>query len=391
MRLLEVVPEDLVQLDELQPVVGQPVREPLVQLGAHCLRERLVRRVADQQVAEAVGVLTRELGLVRADELLADQAGQAALHLRLLRGERLHRATVEDAPLDRAALEHAALGRLELVEPRREQRLDRPRHRDLAVARRLDERDHLLDEERVPLGGVADALSQPLVERRLAQQALEQLVRLRRRERLEQHSRRVQLSAAPAWPAFEQLRPSETEQEDRGRPREVGDMLDQIEESRLRPVDVVEHDHDRCGGGRALEQLAQRPGNLLGGRDGGLVAEQHFDRRGGRRIEVELSGGWQLLQHLDHRPVRDPFPVRQAASAHHARAADRADELGGQARLADAGRPEESEQLARAVRLGLAERLLEAPQLPLTAHELCVEPAGEARRLCLQADQAVGH
>ena len=49
MRLLEVVPEDLVQLDELEAVLGQPVREPLVQLGTGCLRKRLVGRVADQR------------------------------------------------------------------------------------------------------------------------------------------------------------------------------------------------------------------------------------------------------------------------------------------------------------------------------------------------------
>ena len=48
MRLFKVVPDDLVQLDELGAVLGQPVRKQFVQLGAGRLRERLVRRVADQ-------------------------------------------------------------------------------------------------------------------------------------------------------------------------------------------------------------------------------------------------------------------------------------------------------------------------------------------------------
>ena len=85
---------------------------------------------------------------------------------------------MEDPAFDRAAFEHAALGRLELVEPRREQRLDRPRDRDLAVAGRLDERDHLLDEERVPLGRIADPLLEVGIERAFAQQPLQQLVAL---------------------------------------------------------------------------------------------------------------------------------------------------------------------------------------------------------------------
>ena len=60
-RLLEVVADDLVQLDEVGAVLLEPVGEPLVQVGADGLRQRLVRGVADQQVAEAEGLLVREL------------------------------------------------------------------------------------------------------------------------------------------------------------------------------------------------------------------------------------------------------------------------------------------------------------------------------------------
>jgi hypothetical protein len=44
--LLEVVPDDLVLLDELHVCV-EPVGEALVQLGPRVLRKRLVRGVAD--------------------------------------------------------------------------------------------------------------------------------------------------------------------------------------------------------------------------------------------------------------------------------------------------------------------------------------------------------
>ena len=61
-------------------------------------------------------------------------------------------------------------------------------------------------------------------------------------ERLEQHGRRVQLAAAPARPPVEQLGPRHAEQQDRRVARQVGDVLDQVEERRLPPVEVVEHD-----------------------------------------------------------------------------------------------------------------------------------------------------
>ena len=54
-----MVAEDLVALDELGDVPLEPVGEALVELGAGCLGERVVGRVADQEVAEAVGVANR--------------------------------------------------------------------------------------------------------------------------------------------------------------------------------------------------------------------------------------------------------------------------------------------------------------------------------------------
>jgi len=66
---------------------------------------------------------------------------------------------VEDLALDRAALEHPPLGRLQLVEAGSEQRLDRGWDGHLAVGF-ADDRHHLRDEERVPGGGASDLLAQ---------------------------------------------------------------------------------------------------------------------------------------------------------------------------------------------------------------------------------------
>ena len=60
-RLLEVVAEYLVQLDEVGPALLEPDGEPLVQLGASGLRERVVGGVPDQEVAEAEGVVAGQL------------------------------------------------------------------------------------------------------------------------------------------------------------------------------------------------------------------------------------------------------------------------------------------------------------------------------------------
>ena len=64
-RLLEVVAQDLVQLDELGPVLLQPGCEALVEVRARRFRQRVVGRVTDQQVAEAEAVLAGELRRVR--------------------------------------------------------------------------------------------------------------------------------------------------------------------------------------------------------------------------------------------------------------------------------------------------------------------------------------
>ena len=267
----------------------EPGREALVQFRPRSLRQRFVGRVADQEVAEAVCILARELRLVRPDELLADETVQAGLHLRFLGGEGLHGATVEDTPLDGASLQHSAFSWLELVDPRGEQGLNRSRHSDLAVARVLDERDHLLDEERIPLRRVADPLLEIRRERGVTEQPLQQLVGLGGAERLEQERRRVQLAAAPALPLVEELRPRDAEEQDRRLAREIGNVLEEVEEGRLAPVDVVEHRDDGRRLGRTLDQLPHCPGDLVARSDVVVLAQQPLDRRDGLGLQAELG------------------------------------------------------------------------------------------------------
>ena len=59
-RLLEVVAEHLVELDEVAPVLVEPGRVSLVELGPRRLRQRFVGGIPAQEVAEAERLLVRE-------------------------------------------------------------------------------------------------------------------------------------------------------------------------------------------------------------------------------------------------------------------------------------------------------------------------------------------
>ena len=136
----------------------EPVSKPDMEIRTHRLRKRVVGCVPDQQVTEAVTVVACDLGTVGTHELAADQCCEPRRHLRLVRGERLHASAVEDLAFHGAALEHAALGHVELVEPRCEQSLQRRRHVDVSILGRHGE--HLRDKERIAACCASDPLAQ---------------------------------------------------------------------------------------------------------------------------------------------------------------------------------------------------------------------------------------
>ncbi len=336
--LLEVVAEDLVELDEVASALLDPRREALVEVGTLELRQRLVGGVADQQVAETKRIVAGQRRRRGPDELLAHEPEQVPRNPRVVRRERLHRAPVEDLSLDRTALESRALRARKLVEPCCEQRLDRRRNDDVPGAARRH-RQHLLDEERIAAGGVADPVTQLPVERDAGEQPVDERVGLGLGQRLEEHRRRVELPARPAGPAFEQFRPGEAEQQDRRVSRPVRNMLDEIEERRLAPVQVVEDDDQRPLAGRLLEQFPHGDADLVRGRV--AVTEQRGERPVGRPPVAE-----QLRDHLDDGPVRDAVAVGEAAATHDGRVESR-DELLREPRLPDPGDAQHGEERTR--------------------------------------------
>ena len=108
-------------------------------------------------------------------------------------------------------------------------------------------------------------------------------------------------------------------------------MLDELEERRLGPVDVVEDEDERPLARARLAEPAEEPGEL---------------GRGRRRLGVErgedgvaLLALVRLLERLAQRPVRDALAVGEAAAPERRDALRRRVELGGEARLADPGEP----------------------------------------------------
>ena len=96
----------------------------------------------------------------------------------------------------------------------------------------------------------------------------------------------------------------------------------------------------------------------------------------------------RLLDDPPQRPVRHALAVGRAARAEHAaaRARDRG-QLGGEARLADAGVADDRDQLRRARVDHARERRGQALELGLAADQRAVEPAADRRRVGVHAHQ----
>ena len=228
---LEVEADELVGLVPSIEVIGQP----LVQLGTEPLRRAAIDGVVDQPVAEP------EPRLGEPQEAATDQ--DVEVRSRRRRGRRVeqlrHVAGREVAPDDGGALEHAALAGPEPVETRGEQRPQRRRR--LEQAGLSDVRDELLEEERISLGRCDEPTAGLLVEDGIREQMLDERVRLRIGERLEDEA----LCGKDLGPVVAELVPGEAHEQDRRAAGRRRQLLDDVDERRLRPVQVVEREHER--------------------------------------------------------------------------------------------------------------------------------------------------
>ena len=226
-------------------------------------------------------------------------------------------------------------------------------------------REHLLDVERIPGRRRGDAPTQLSVERRVRDEPVDERLTLLRAKWLEEKRRRVELASAPTRPRVEQLRPRDAEQEDACVPREIRDVLHEVDEDRLGPLEIVDHDDLGAFSRACLEEPPERELRLR---------RRRADDRVGRDADRD--------QDLDERPVRDALPVRKAPPTKDVGCVAHAlEEVSDEARLPDAGRPEQREESTGGVRNRILVVAPETLALPVSPHERRLEPPRE--RVCV--------
>ena len=185
-------------------------------------------------------------------------------------------------------------------------------------------------------------------------------------------------------------------------------MLDEVEEPRLGPVDVVEDEDERLSLRKRLDERADC-GEAFLRRTGEL---RQPDRRGdpdSERLRLARAGEGgcellprhvrrvavvepdELLDRLEERPERDPLAVGQAtATRDPCPPRHSVQELLHEPRLADTGEPEDGEELARGVCASLLEGVRQPTPLAAATHHRRVQPPRRRREPVADAQQPPG-
>ena len=267
-----------------------PVGEARMQLGARALEQTAVGGVADQHVVEAQHRLAEEPAACRARSARCGAATRGARRARCHcdRSSAATRAAREVAADDGGALEHGALLGAQALDARRQQRVDRRRHLergeagagDPAVSLALD--GALLAPACAPArrrtAGCPRWSRAPWRRRRRAGRAAPMTLAASRMaapaSRPEsvttsatspprRHQRRAQRRAARA---------ARRQDEQRHAAAPLHEVLDQIEQQRLGPVQVVDDQHHRL---RLRERRSRRrTTKKVSSGDGGEPGEQ---------------------------------------------------------------------------------------------------------------------
>ena len=360
-----------------------------------------------------------DLGAVGPDELLAHQRLQACRRPagRASGGESSATAPHQnDAPHDRRPLDHRALLGLEPVQAGGQQRVDGRRDRDArqVAGRPPSGRRAARTPSSTSIRSVSSTNSGlPSATSAIRARRLGWELRAARpgpgsgrRSRSAvsggsvDHGR-VRLRGHPPRADLEQLRPRLAEEQHRGR-RGSSRRGTRADRGTSASPQWMSSKTTTSGLRRreVLEQLAHRPERLLDpGRPGrrraagasrvgdeSLSAPARSPRAGARRSCAGPRSGGRApaipaasISDRRDRPERDALAVGQAAALHDRRARpEPRRELGGQARLPDAGRAHDGDELARPRRRHAREAPLEDGELALAADERRVEPAAPA-------------
>ena len=302
----------------------------------------LVRGVADEDVAEAERVLDR---IVRPDQLLSNKSGELARLPGGVRRARARRARPTRSPARRPTRAREARARSS----------GSPSSRaassawivggtSLGATSLGQHREQLLDEERIALGHfrIRDRASSSSSASRAGPRSA-------RRSPAGQRLERDRV-AAHAGRTSRKLRSGEAEEQHRRIPRPVGEMLDQVEQRRLGPVDVLEDERQRMFARPCLEPFRTSQTTSSGSPRRRATPVAPRAEPGGRS---PTSGQYVM-----------PSPYGRHRPDEHARLAlERRGHLAGESRLADARRPEHGHEVAATLGDRLVERRPHAREL----------------------------
>ena len=188
---------------------------------------------------------------------------------------------------------------------------------------------------------------------------------MRRVERLEFEHRAVAPRRGPCRARVEQLGTREADDQDRGSAGQRGNVVDQVEQRRLGPVNVLDDQDQWTVDGEPLEQPAHRPRRLLD-RDGG---SQHGANRLLIAVEQRFDLPVERAHDVGERLIRRALAVGQTAARQQRRVAERGRELGAQARLADPRGAHDGDEAARTLGARLRVGRVEPRELRHAAHE----------------------
>jgi hypothetical protein len=244
------------------PAGFHPVSHSLVKICAVRLQQPAVRDVADQHVVEAPDWLVADIRAARLGEFEPAKSIEGRLDFRRRgAGERPRGAEREVGADHRSDLEDASIGGVEPFQPRGEERVDRRRDGDGVDVDREPPADRLLDEYPVvrweaPQEFVRQPGGAEHIGREFGCRTGVEAIEVDRRGH-------PPTGVDEVGPDLAQLGPGKGKHENRHLLHPLEEVLDEVEQQRVGPLDVVEDEQNRPAQCEHLDEPAQRPESLL--------------------------------------------------------------------------------------------------------------------------------
>ena len=149
---------------------------------------------------------------------------------------------------------------------------------------------------------------------------------------LERQAQRVGGALSPGRAVVKQIVTSRADHEERHIGRGGDHLLDELEEGRLRPMNILDADDQRSLAGDRLQQVSRGPGGVFDPEGGGGQTDDGGDPLDDLRLvrkdrkqlcvsalrRVLVEDGGELTNDLAQWPERDSLAVREAPAAQHA-------------------------------------------------------------------------